>query len=66
MKWSELRRLAEQNGWVLIRFGKKHNAYQKGSKRVFFERHTSQEIRNRLYHKLLKQLDLKHENDSTD
>ena len=66
MKWSELIRIAERNGWVLIRFGKKHNEYQKGSKRVIIERHKSQEIRNSLYHKLLKQMDLNHENDSTD
>lgn len=66
MKWSELIRIAERNGWVLIRFGKKHNEYQKGDKRVLFERHPSKEIRNRLYHKLLKQLDLNHESDCID
>ena len=59
-------RIVEQSGWVLIRFGKKHNEYQKGNKRILIERHSSQEIRNSLYHKLLKQLDLKHENDSVD
>ena len=59
MKWSELQRLAEQNGWVLVHFGKKHNEYQKGDARVFLERHGSKEIKKGLYHALLKILELK-------
>ena len=59
MKWNELQRLAEQNGWVLVRFGKKHNAFQKGSRRVMFERHAAKEIKKGLYHRLLRQLDIK-------
>lgn len=59
MKWSELQRLAEQNGWVLVRFGKKHTEYRKGDRRVYFERHSSKEIRAGLYHTLLKQMELK-------
>ena len=59
MKWNELQRLAEHNGWVLVRFGKKHNEYRKGNQRVCFERHGSKEIKKGLYHTLLKQLELK-------
>ena len=59
MKWNELQRLAEQNGWVLVRFGKKHNEFRKGNRRVCFERHGSKEIKTGLYHTLLKQLELK-------
>ena len=59
MKWSELRRLAERNGWVLVRFGKKHDEYEKNGKRVLLERHHASEIKPRLYYKLMKQLDLK-------
>ena len=59
MKWSELRRLAERNGWVLVRFGKKHDEYQKDGRRVFLERHSSREIKPGMCHRLMKQMDLK-------
>ena len=59
MKGSELQRVAEQNGWVLVRFGKKHTEFRKRDRRVYFERHCSKEIRTGLYHTLLKQLELK-------
>lgn len=59
MKWSELQRLAERNGWVLVRFGKKHNEYQKNGRRVFLERHSSKEIKPGMYHRLMKLMDLK-------
>ena len=56
MKWNELRRLAELNGWVLVRFGKKHDVYWKDGVPLFFERHASAEIRNGLYQKYLKKI----------
>lgn len=59
MKWSELQRLAEKDGWVLVRFGKKHNEYQKGDRRVFLERHSSKEIKPGICHRLMKQMNLK-------
>lgn len=59
MKWNELRRLAEQDGWVLIKFGKKHDGYRKGERRVYLERHSSKEIKPGICHRLLKQVDLK-------
>ncbi|MBO7491414.1 MAG: type II toxin-antitoxin system HicA family toxin [Bacteroidales bacterium] len=27
MKWSELRRIAERNGWYLVRTGSRHDIY---------------------------------------
>ena len=56
MKWSELRRLAELNGWVLVRFGKKHDVYWKDGVPLYIERHASAEIRNGLYYKYLKKI----------
>lgn len=29
MKWSEVRRKAEEDGWVLVRFGRNHDLYEK-------------------------------------
>lgn len=54
MKWSEFRRLAELNGWVLVRFGKKHDVYWKDGVPLYIERHTSAEMRKGLYYKYLK------------
>ena len=59
MKWSEVRRIAEQNGWVLIRFGKTHDVYEKDGERFYLERHPSAEIKSGLYHKILKKLGVK-------
>jgi predicted RNA binding protein YcfA (HicA-like mRNA interferase family) len=56
MKWSELRRMAEQNGWVLIRFGRKHDVYGKDGERLYVERHPSSEIKPGLYFDLLKKM----------
>ena len=56
MKWSELRRLAELNGWVLVRFGKKHDVYWKVGVPLYIERHASAEIRNGLYYKYMKKI----------
>ena len=56
MKWSELRRLAELNGWELVRFGKKHDVYSKNGVPLYIERHASSEVRTGLYHKCLKKI----------
>jgi predicted RNA binding protein YcfA (HicA-like mRNA interferase family) len=58
MKWSELRKIAERNGWTLIRHGKKHDVYGHPEKdiRIEIERHDSQEIKSGLYYKLKKQI----------
>jgi predicted RNA binding protein YcfA (HicA-like mRNA interferase family) len=56
MKWSELRRLAEQNGWQLNRHGSKHDIYRHPEKSGTIEipRHQSQEVKTGLYHSLKK------------
>ena len=59
MKWSELRRIAEENGWRLKRHGKKHDIYYHPDKDYFveMERHDSQEVRNGICNKILKQIE---------
>jgi len=59
MKWSELRRIAERNGWVLVRYGKKHDIYEKAGETLIIERHSSSEIKKGLYHRELKKLGIK-------
>ena len=54
-----MRRIAEQNGWVLVRFGKQHDVYEKDGERLYIERHPSVEIKNGLYFKTLKKLGIK-------
>jgi predicted RNA binding protein YcfA (HicA-like mRNA interferase family) len=58
MKWSELRRIAEANGWRLKRHGKKHDIYYHSDKNYYIEmeRHDSQEVRNGMCNKILKQI----------
>jgi predicted RNA binding protein YcfA (HicA-like mRNA interferase family) len=58
MKWSELRRIAERNGWFLYRHGRKHDVYLHKDKDypIEIERHDSQEIKPGLYYKLKKQI----------
>ena len=58
MKWSELRKIAERNGWYLYRHGSKHDVYLHKDKDypVEIERHGSQEVRTGLYYKLKKQI----------
>jgi len=59
MKWSELRRIAEANGWRLKRHEKKHDIYCHPDKNYFIEmeRHDSQEVRNGICNKILKQIE---------
>lgn len=56
MKWSELKRIAIQNGWKLKRNGSKHDIYYHPDKdyELQIERHGSQEVKYGLYVKLLK------------
>ena len=58
MKWSELRRIAERNGWYLYRSGRKHDIYRHPDKDypIQIERHDSQDIKKGLYFKLKKLL----------
>ena len=58
MKWNELRRLAEKNGWYLWRNGSKHDIYRHPEKTytIHIERHGSQEVKSGLCTKLLKQI----------
>ena len=58
LKWSELRRIAEKNGWHLYRHGGKHDIYLHPEKDypIEIEGHDSQEIRTGLFCKLKKQI----------
>ena len=59
MRWSEIRRIAERQGWILVRFGKKHDVYKKNDEILLIERHSSEELRGKLYYRIRKQLNLK-------
>ena len=58
MKWSELRRIAQQNGWYLHRKGANHDIYRHKEKDfpILIARHTSEEIKTGLYKDLKKQI----------
>jgi predicted RNA binding protein YcfA (HicA-like mRNA interferase family) len=58
MKWSELRKKAEKNGWFLHRHGSKHDIYLHPDKDypIQIERHDSQEVKRGLYNKLKNQI----------
>ena len=58
MKWNELRRYAEQKGWKLKRHGKQHDIYYHPDKSyvIMMERHPSEEVKNGLMLRLLKQI----------
>ena len=51
MKWNELRRIAEEKGWYLLRNGGSHDIYAHEQRNVLLkiERHGSQEIKHGLY-----------------
>ena len=49
MKWSEVRRIAERTGWILVRFGKKHDVYEKDGELLLIERHSSSELFGEVY-----------------
>lgn len=57
MKWNEFRKLAETNGWQLVRHGKEHDIYRHPVKGLMqIERHGSKEIKRGLLQRLLKQV----------
>ena len=59
MKWSEVRRIAERNGWILVRYGHKHDVYEKDGEIMLIGRHSSAELRRDVHVRILKQLGLK-------
>ena len=54
MKWNELRRIAEDKGWYLIRYGSKHDIYAHPNKegQLAIGRHGSEEVKTGIYYKL--------------
>jgi predicted RNA binding protein YcfA (HicA-like mRNA interferase family) len=58
MKWNELRRIAEDKGWYLIRCGAKHDIYAHPQKegQLAIERHGSEEVKTGIYYKLKRQI----------
>ena len=58
MKWSELRRIAEQNGWYFSRNGANHDIYSHPEKSyaIHIGRHKSEEVKKGTYNKLKKQI----------
>ena len=58
MKWSEVRRIAERTGWILVRYGKKHDVYEKDGELLLIGRHSSEELKAKTYFKVRKQLNI--------
>ncbi len=60
MKWNELRRIAEKNGWYLYRNGASHDIYRHPDKNfpIQIGRHGSEEIKMGTFNKLKKQIGL--------
>lgn len=58
MKWNELKKLAEANGWYLLKHGKKHDVYvhPTNRNRLIIGRPGSEEVPVGTYTKLLKQM----------
>ncbi|MDR3183951.1 MAG: type II toxin-antitoxin system HicA family toxin [Prevotellaceae bacterium] len=58
MKWSELRRMAEKEGWYIVRHGSNHDVYAHADKdyQIALERHGAKEVGTGLYYKLKKQI----------
>ncbi|HOF99320.1 MAG TPA: type II toxin-antitoxin system HicA family toxin [Paludibacteraceae bacterium] len=58
MKWNELRRIAEKNGWYLYRNGSRHDIYRHLEKDypIQIGRHGSEEIKTGTFNKLKKQI----------
>ena len=59
MKWSEIRRIAEDNGWYLFSRGANHDIYRHNGRSdiVVISRHGSEEIKTGTYNKLKKQIE---------
>ena len=58
MKWSELRRIAEEYGWRLWRNGANHDIYRHRDKKGILQisRHGAEEIKTGTFNKLKKQI----------
>ena len=58
MKWSELKRLAIKNGWILARHGGGHDIYYHPNKEgvIVMGRHDSEEVANGTAAKIKKQI----------
>lgn len=58
MKWNELRKIAETNGWYLWRHGANHDIYRHPDKSypIQIGRHGTEEIKNGTFNKLKKQI----------
>lgn len=58
MKWNELRKIAERNGWQLHRNGKKHDQYRHPDKphQIQIGRHGTEEIAKGTYEDLKKKI----------
>jgi len=58
MKWSEIKRIIENNGWYLHRSGANHDIYRHNKKDypIIIGRHKSQEIPKDAYNRLKKQI----------
>jgi len=56
MKWSELKRKAITNGWILDSHGRKHDIYVKNGEKVAIPRHNSQEVPTGLFYELKRRI----------
>lgn len=58
MTCKEVKRKAEENGFVFVSHGKKHDKYEnfETGKRIMIERHWSQEVRKGLLNQLKKEI----------
>lgn len=58
MKWNELRKIAEANGWVLWRHGANHDIYRHPDRDypIQIGRHGKEEIKSGTFNKLKKQI----------
>ncbi len=60
MKWSELRKIAEDHGWYLAQHGAKHDKYLHPNRSkddvLLLGRHGKEEIKNGTFYKLKKQI----------
>lgn len=60
MKWNELKKIAEKNGWCLHRNGANHDIYLHPDRPkddiLLIGRHGKEEIANGTFHKVKKQI----------
>lgn len=60
MKWNELRKIAEQNGWRLFKHGANHDLYRHPDRPkddvLLIGRHGKEEVKNGTFNKIKKQI----------